>query len=906
MMKSESSSIDSFFNPIALPLLTGEYEVFLSFRGLDIRHTFADCLYSCLVRAKIRTFRDEEELPKGETLGPSLVKAITESKIYIPIFTEKYASSKWCLQEPAKMVECWKTGKGHIILPIFYLMDPRDVRHQEEAFEQHNLKHDPMTVKEWKEALEVVGDMKGWHVTKSDGQGAIIDHVFTKVELHLRAIYTLMTDELVGIDFHVEQVVKLLNLGSTSEKFVGIHGMGGFGKTTLAKAVYNKIFTQFDHCCFLENVRETLSKNDGIVNMQNKVISNILRSGSSQARNASDGIQVIKDRVCKHKLLIVLDDIDERFNFDEILGKSEIFSIDSRFLVTTRDGRITQNNEFWMHDHVRDLGQAIVRKENYQNPHKRSRVWSNRDALDMLTNGEGSDHVEALRVDLEGIDEELTNHEFKKLSSLRYLEVWNGRLVGNFKGVLPNLCWLRLHRCDSVPTDLNLKKTVILGLEDCSLSDGWRGWNQIKVAGKLKVVNLTWSYDFKKVPDLTSCRGLELLDFSECRQMRGELDIGNFKNLRLLGARKTQITRLKGEIGMLQNLQKIDVGGSSLVEIPVGISKLTSLESLDLVLTDSRKPQLTEMLPNGLKSLAISSFSLSALPSSLTCINLHYCEHMQRLPNLTNLNKLTRLHMYEIGIREIPGLGELKVLQTLLITDAPNLENLDGLENVLLLAELSVRSCCILGEIPSLANLTKLQKLSIVRCGLLTEIHGLGESLSYLAIRWCCSLGDIGALDSIVKLETLILTQVQLRKLLPPSLSMLTKLRSLTIEEGDCRNQIPLTAFPDLSDLTNLRELEIQSCKELTEVTGFNRLESLELLVIWRCSSLRKLSNLSGLRKLNKLDLSGCMQLTDVIGIDRLESLEDLCMYGCESVKELPNLSGLKNLRLFNQRKYTQ
>ncbi|CAN1233291.1 Disease resistance protein L6 [Linum perenne] len=861
MMKSESSSIDSFFNPIALPLLTGEYEVFLSFRGLDIRHTFADCLYSCLVRAKIRTFRDEEELPKGETLGPSLVKAITESKIYIPIFTEKYASSKWCLQEPAKMVECWKTGKGHIILPIFYLMDPRDVRHQEEAFEQHNLKHDPMTVKEWKEALEVVGDMKGWHVTKSDGQGAIIDHVFTKVELHLRAIYTLMTDELVGIDFHVEQVVKLLNLGSTSEKFVGIHGMGGFGKTTLAKAVYNKIFTQFDHCCFLENVRETLSKNDGIVNMQNKVISNILRSGSSQARNASDGIQVIKDRVCKHKLLIVLDDIDERFNFDEILGKSEIFSIDSRFLVTTSLLRITQNNEFWMHDHVRDLGQAIVRKENYQNPHKRSRVWSNRDALDMLTNGEGSDHVEALRVDLEGIDEELTNHEFKKLSSLRYLEVWNGRLVGNFKGVLPNLCWLRLHRCDSVPTDLNLKKTVILGLEDCSLSDGWRGWNQIKVAGKLKVVNLTWSYDFKKVPDLTSCRGLELLDFSECRQMRGELDIGNFKNLRLLGARKTQITRLKGEIGMLQNLQKIDVGGSSLVEIPVGISKLTSLESLDLVLTDSRKPQLTEMLPNGLKSLAISSFS--------------------RLPNLTNLNKLTRLHMYEIGIREIPGLGELKVLQTLLITDAPNLENLDGLENVLLLAELSVRSCCILGEIPSLANLTKLQKLSIVRCGLLTEIHGLGESLSYLAIRWCCSLGDIGALDSIVKLETLILTQVQLRKLLPPSLSMLTKLR-------------------------NLRELEIQSCKELTEVTGFNRLESLELLVIWRCSSLRKLSNLSGLRKLNKLDLSGCMQLTDVIGIDRLESLEDLCMYGCESVKELPNLSGLKNLRLFNQRKYTQ
>ncbi|CAN0916613.1 Disease resistance protein L6, partial [Linum grandiflorum] len=160
------------------PLPTGEYEVFLSFRGPDVRLTFADCLYTCLVRAKIRTFRDEEELQKGETMGESLIQAITESKVYIPILTQDYASSKWCLQELAKMVDCWKNGGGakgqHIILPVFYLMDPRGVRHPdsgpyEEAFEQHSLKHDPETILEWKEALREVGKMKGWHVTQSDG-----------------------------------------------------------------------------------------------------------------------------------------------------------------------------------------------------------------------------------------------------------------------------------------------------------------------------------------------------------------------------------------------------------------------------------------------------------------------------------------------------------------------------------------------------------------------------------------------------------------------------------------------------------------------------------------------------------------------------------------------------------------
>ncbi|CAN1170669.1 Disease resistance protein L6 [Linum perenne] len=178
-MSSETESSSSIIDrPSLLPLPTGEYEVFLSFRGMDVRKNFADHLYNCLVRSKIRTFRDEEELRKGETIGPYLNQAIAESKIYIPIFTEGYASSKWCLQELVKMVNCWKTGGGgkgqHIILPVFYFIDPRDVRHPDsgpykEALEQYQLKHDSGTIVEWKEALQEVGKMKGWHVTEQDG-----------------------------------------------------------------------------------------------------------------------------------------------------------------------------------------------------------------------------------------------------------------------------------------------------------------------------------------------------------------------------------------------------------------------------------------------------------------------------------------------------------------------------------------------------------------------------------------------------------------------------------------------------------------------------------------------------------------------------------------------------------------
>ncbi|CAN1250854.1 Disease resistance protein L6 [Linum perenne] len=897
-----------------LPLPTGEYEVFLNFRGPDVRKSFADHLYNCLVRYKIRTFRDEEELQKGETIGPYLNQAIAESKIYIPIFTEGYASSKWCLQELAKMVNCWKTGGGgkgqHIILPVFYFIDPRDVRHPDsgsykEAFEQYQLKHDSETILEWKEALQEVGKMKGWHVTEQDGQGDVVGKIFTEVESHLRDNYTLVTDELVGIDFQVEEIMKLLNLDSTSEKIIGIHGMGGIGKTTLAKGVYNKVSTRFERCCFLENIRETLSKNDGAVTLQNKLISTILRKDSHQVVNISDGMQVIRDRVCRYKVFIVLDDVDERFQFDDILGKLGYFSSDSRFLITTSLVRINDEKEFWMHDQIRDLGRAIVREGNTETPYKCSRIWSNTDAINMLKNREGTDSVEAFRVDMKGENLVLTSKEFKQFSRLRYLEVWNGRLRGNFKDVLPNIRWLRLYRCDSLPSGLNLKKLAILSLESCSVRDGWGGWNQIKGAHNLKVVNISWCSMLRKCPDLSNCQDLELLDFFGCEKMRGALDIGNLMNLKELIIKKTNIGYLKGDIGRLQNLQKIDVSHSGMVKIPDGVRKLSSLQVLDMTTVPSvyfyrgsyntsKLEAVAETSSGSLKRLAISSSSFHhVFPSSLNYLDICYCMYTQRLPNIGNLTNLIGLRLTDVGIDKVPGLGELKLLETLTIESVPNLENLDGLENLVLLKEMSLQGCSVLEKLPSVAMLTKLHKLVIGTCPVLTEIYGVGElteSLSHLDINGCPSLKGM-TLHSVVKLETLALTAPGSTSIIPPSLSVFNQLRRLTI------SSMSLRRFPDLSNMKHLRDLRIAYCHVLIEVPGLDTLYSLEFLDIRDCRSLRALPDLSDLVNLKNLDLTGCTQLDVIRGLERLEALEILYMSDCESIKELPNLSGLKNLR---------
>ncbi|CAN1291587.1 Disease resistance protein L6 [Linum perenne] len=848
-----SSSSSSSSSCSSKPLPAAEFEVFLSFRGPDVRTTFADFLYRYLNRSNIRTFMDDEELHQGEKIAPSLVKAIEESKIYIPILSKDYCSSKWCLQELSLMVKCWKQGKGHVILPIFYLVQPRDVRHQKgsylNAFRRHSKKYDAQVIKEWKEALEVVGNMKGWHVTESDGQGAVIDQVFSKVWSHLTRDYMLATDDLIGIDSHLEKLKKRLLSGYEGVKVIGIHGMGGIGKTTIAKALYNDVCAQFDHYCFLEDVRQTLLKTDGIETLQKKIIYNVLRL-NIEINDADEGINIIKSRICNGKVLIILDDVDDKFKFERILGKLEYFCSESRFIITTRDKRVINQNVFWMHDHIRDLGKLIILEEDFQCPWKRSRIWSNDDALDMLTDEKGTDRLEVLKVRANDI--ELTDRQFEKLSGLRYLKVEGGGLSGNFERTLPNLRWLQLHLCNWIPKDLNMKKLVILDLNRCSIDDDWKGWKRIKEAQKLRYITLSYCRVLRTDPDLSHCGNLEFIYLEGCKKISGELHIGNLKNLKVLSLTETIITELTGDIGMLQNLQEINVVDSKLRKLPTGIGRLSSLEFLYL-LSDQCGMQEVAVLPTSLKWLYLSSV----------------CP-----PNLVDLKNLEVLQFYRCEALEIPAdIWKLSKLQYLKLWLCSYLSNLDGLQHLVLLKTLSL-SCSKLEKLPSLSNMTKLDTLEVTHCWLLSEIHGLGElreSLLCLKIRDCPRLAYTKGLG-FMKLASDM-------GVLLPSLSNLEQ-------------------YLDLSGLHSVKVIYITSSNRLTELGGLERLEMLESLSVSHCSAIRKLSDLSALKNMKKLDIHECMELTDLMGLENLHSLQELSICNCTSITKLPDLSCFKHLNV--------
>ena len=143
------------------------YHVFLSYRGADTRKNFTDHLYTALVQAGIHTFRDDEAIEKGKNIKDEIEKAILhESKISIIVFSRDYASSTRCLNELVKILEHMKSSQ-HIVFPVFYYVDPNQIRKQTgsyaEAFSKHeeSFKSEMAMVQRWRAALKEVADLGG-------------------------------------------------------------------------------------------------------------------------------------------------------------------------------------------------------------------------------------------------------------------------------------------------------------------------------------------------------------------------------------------------------------------------------------------------------------------------------------------------------------------------------------------------------------------------------------------------------------------------------------------------------------------------------------------------------------------------------------------------------------------------
>ncbi|GJW59929.1 Toll/interleukin-1 receptor domain-containing protein [Tanacetum coccineum] len=268
MVSTSTSSIKNSF----------KYDVFVSFTGEDTRKNFVDHLYHALKDKGIYTYKDDVKIHKGKRISDDLFESIEDSKFYIIVFSKNYASSSWCLEELVKIIE-WAVG---------------------EAFAKHENEE---AVGKWREALQEAADFAGWELKNTlDGHEAkFINKIVQEISLELRSINSGFDEKLVGMETRVEDVVSSLEVGIDEVRMIGIKGMGGAGKTTTSKAIFDHLSNHFEAKIFVENVREVSNGSmSSLKKLQEQVLSDVLNEQVT-LESVHVGKNIMKRRMCGKK-----------------------------------------------------------------------------------------------------------------------------------------------------------------------------------------------------------------------------------------------------------------------------------------------------------------------------------------------------------------------------------------------------------------------------------------------------------------------------------------------------------------------------------------------------------------------------------------------------------------------------
>ena len=152
-------------------------------------------------------------------------------------------------------------------------------------------------------------------------------------------------DQLVGVESIIKEIESLLLTGSTEFNTVGIWGIGGIGKTTIASAIYSNISSHFEGSYFMQNIREE-SEASRLAGFRRELLSTLLDDGNMKIDIPNIGLNFERRRLSRMKVLIVFDDVTCIQQIELLIGgldRLDCFMPGSRIIITTRDAQLLKN-----------------------------------------------------------------------------------------------------------------------------------------------------------------------------------------------------------------------------------------------------------------------------------------------------------------------------------------------------------------------------------------------------------------------------------------------------------------------------------------------------------------------------------------------------------------------------------
>ncbi|GLJ15771.1 hypothetical protein SUGI_0259690 [Cryptomeria japonica] len=321
------------------------YDVFINHCGPDVKETFAKRIFETLNDTGLKVFLDKYSLQAGDQVTAEIQAAMSSASIHIAIFSQNYVQSPWCLAELSFML---KTGIQ--IIPVFYHVQPSDLRWADQgkgiyakSFEDHE-KKDRYTsgkLQEWKMALKEVSLIHGYIVNLNDDEGLALKSTMNSVLDKVRKVPLLVAKHLVGLNEAIQDFEKVADESSMSGravKVVGIVGMGGSGKTTMATELFNRKHSSFANSTFLFDVKDDGGKK-ALPGLQKKLLEGLLPRTleNKPFHDVHEGKRIVVARLRSVRVLIVLDDLDHKDQLDALFPEELQLGSGSLIIVTTRD-----------------------------------------------------------------------------------------------------------------------------------------------------------------------------------------------------------------------------------------------------------------------------------------------------------------------------------------------------------------------------------------------------------------------------------------------------------------------------------------------------------------------------------------------------------------------------------------